>query len=128
MNRKHHLILALVIAMLAVACNGNGDAPADDAADNGAEAGTQEITVSAIDIDFEPDSVDIASGTTLVVTLNNDGNLEHDFQLDDGSGTGLLQAGESETVELGPFTESTVAYCTVAGHREAGMEFDINVN
>ena len=124
MNRIR-LALVLVLALFVVACNGN-DAPGDEAA-NG-EAGQHEITVSAIDIDFEPDSVDIPAGSTLVVTLENDGQLEHDFQLEDGSGTGILQAGESETVELGPFDESETAFCTVPGHREAGMEFDINVN
>jgi nitrite reductase (NO-forming) len=124
MKFRHLAVLAVLVLGLA-ACNGDGaeleTAPVG-------EEGTVEIDVSMIDIDFVPASASVPSGATLVVNLTNDGAIEHDFELDDGSGSGMMQPGDAQTIEIGPFTESTTAYCTVPGHREAGMEFDINVN
>lgn len=123
--KYRYLAVLTVLALGLAACNGNGDAELETAPVG--DEGTVEIDVTAIDIDFQPESVAVPSGATLVVNLTNDGAIEHDFQLDDGSGSGMIQPGDSETFEVGPFTESTTAYCTVPGHREAGMEFDINV-
>ena len=36
-------------------------------------------------------------------------------------GTAMLDPGASETITIGPFDASTEAWCTVPGHREAGM-------
>lgn len=122
------LLIALALALAGCGGNGNGD-DASEAVDGGGggDSGSTEVDVTMVDIAYEPDSASVPSGETLVVNLTNEGELEHDFELEDGSGSGLVDPGASETVEVGPFTESTVAYCTVPGHREAGMEFEINV-
>jgi nitrite reductase (NO-forming) len=125
---KHLLALVVIVAMLAAAC-GNGDSPTDEPAQPavGEENGTVEIDVVMGDIFYQPESVEIPAGTTLVVNANNEGAIEHDFELEDGQGLGMVQPGESASGELGPFDSSDVAFCTVPGHREAGMEFEINV-
>jgi nitrite reductase (NO-forming) len=121
---RRYAAMLLGLALLA-ACNGGDDAALETAPVG--EEGTVEIDVSMIDIDYVPDSVTVPAGATLVVNLTNDGAIEHDFHLDDDTASGMLGPGESLTMEVGPFTESTVAWCTVPGHREAGMEFTINV-
>jgi nitrite reductase (NO-forming) len=85
------------------------------------------IDVVMGDIFYQPTGVEVPAGSTLTVHARNEGNLEHDFETDDGQTTGILQAGEEATETFGPFTEDTTAYCTVPGHREAGMEFEITV-
>lgn len=124
-----HIIRIALIASLALlaACEGDSPGPEEEAQPATAENGSVEIDVIAGDIFYQPDGVEIPSGSTLVVNLSNEGALEHDFTTDEHAGTSVLPAGESETAEVGPFEESTVAYCTVPGHREAGMEFDITV-
>lgn len=118
---KRHAALVLALVLLA-ACSGGDDTASDaPAGDDG------EIDVSMVDIGYEPDQVTIPADTTLTVHLSNDGAIEHDFQLEDGTGSDMLAPGDSTTLEIGPFTESTVAWCTVPGHREAGMEFTIDV-
>jgi nitrite reductase (NO-forming) len=128
----HKALIPLIgaLALVLAACNGDGgDSPAPGEAAQPAtgEDDSVEIDVVAGDIFYQPEGVEIPAGTTLVVHLNNEGALEHDFTTEDGQGTSVLQAGESETAEVGPFEESTTAFCTVPGHREAGMEFEITV-
>lgn len=124
---KHHLVALLVAVALLASC-GNGDEPADETAEPAAgEDGSVEIDVLMGDIFYQPTGVEIPSGSTVVVNASNEGAIEHDFELDDGTGTGMLQPGESTSVELGPFTESTRAICTVPGHEAAGMVFEITV-
>jgi nitrite reductase (NO-forming) len=127
MNKR--LIALVATAMLALVGCGNGDSPGPG---NGVtpavgDNGTVEIDVVMGDMFYQPDGVEIPSGSTLVVNVSNEGMVEHDFELEDGEGTGLVDPGESATAELGPFTEDTIAFCTVPGHREAGMEFEITV-
>jgi nitrite reductase (NO-forming) len=126
MNKRTPISLALaaLLALVAAAC-GDDDSPA--VAPPTGDDGSVEINISMGDTFFDPDRVEIPRGSTLVVNATNDGLIEHDFELDDGEGTGMLDPGESATVEIGPFTENVTAYCTVPGHREAGMEFEIRV-
>jgi nitrite reductase (NO-forming) len=122
--------LALALALLLAACGGgDGDSPGpdDDAQPAAGEGGDVEIDVVMGDIFYQPTGVEIASGAMLTVNASNEGAAEHDFEFEDGQGTGIVAPGESATGEFGPFEESTVAFCTVPGHREAGMEFDITV-
>jgi nitrite reductase (NO-forming) len=53
--------------------------------------------------------------------------MQHDFKLRGETGTKLLDPGASQTVDLGVIDETTQAWCTVPGHKAAGMVFDINV-
>jgi nitrite reductase (NO-forming) len=127
MKKCLNAVLLLVVAFALTACGGDeagGNGDTDTADGNG----TVEVDVTMVDIAYEPDSVSVPSGSELVVNLVNEGDADHDFHLEDGSGSSMLSSGESETVQVGPFTESTTAWCTVPGHREAGMEFDIEVN
>ena len=126
--RKHLVAVLTVLAAFTAAC-GTGGAPVDEPAEPavGDDNGTVEIDVVMGDIFYQPTGAAVPAGSTVVVNANNEGAIEHDFELEDGQGLGMVQPGESTSGELGPFEESTLAYCTVPGHREAGMEFEITV-
>ena len=117
------LILALALGL--AACG--EDAPTDEAAPAPDGNGHIEVDISAIDMEFVPDEITVPSGSTVTFNLTNDGNLEHDLMFDDGSASGVLQAGESTSFDAGPFTADTVGWCDVPGHREAGMELEVIV-
>jgi nitrite reductase (NO-forming) len=53
--------------------------------------------------------------------------MEHDFKVDGKQGTKMLKPGETETVEVDGVSSSTEAWCTVPGHKEAGMVMKIEV-
>lgn len=80
------------------------------------------LELSAVDINFEPRDLTIPANTDVTIAVTNNGVLQHDFVLDEaGISTGVLNGGQSVdvTVNLPPGTYTF--YCSVPGHREAGM-------
>jgi uncharacterized cupredoxin-like copper-binding protein len=122
-----------------------GTPPADGTPDDGAEP--QAITVvSTDDFVFDPDELTLTAGQPVVITLDNSGGaIEHDFASDEMPVSDVVEdgtahegdttevhvaadGGGSATLEFTP-TEAGdyVFYCSVEGHREAGMEGTITV-
>lgn len=139
MRRSTTLLLALAATsgLLLAACGDTDDTP--DTAGPTTEAtgghddvdhdetspvadGAREIEVTASSFEFEPDEITVTAGEDVAVVLTST-DLLHDFTVD-----GLdvhVAADVDETVagglradEPGQYTY----YCTVPGHREAGME------
>jgi nitrite reductase (NO-forming) len=79
------------------------------------------------DIFLRPSAIDVAKGQKVTLHVRNTGKLEHDLRVTGKSGTRMLKPGESQTITIGPFDTSAQAWCTVAGHKDAGMLLDINV-
>jgi uncharacterized cupredoxin-like copper-binding protein len=84
--------------------------------------------VSAVDIAFEPTSFAISADTDVTITVQNNGMLQHDFIIEDTDfGTELLNGGDSAELVVNLPAGEYVYYCSVAGHREAGMEGTLTV-
>jgi uncharacterized cupredoxin-like copper-binding protein len=100
-----------------------GASPAAGAATPAAEAASgATVDVLAVDIAFEPKEFTIPANTDVTVTLTNDGALQHDFTVDElGIKSELLNGGETTTVTINAAAGSYEFYCSVTGHREAGM-------
>jgi plastocyanin len=144
--KKLAVAFALLIASLAlVACGSSSDDSSSTGAETTAES-TQESggeaegksAGSAAAVDFEAGegltyTSDTASAKAGKVTVNftNPQPLTHDVAIEDSSGktigkTELIAEGsDSAVVDLKP-GEYTF-YCTVPGHREAGMEGTLTV-
>jgi nitrite reductase (NO-forming) len=61
------------------------------------------------------------------LTVTNRGAVPHDLKLDGTEGTDMIQPGDTAQVTFGPFDANAQAWCTVPGHKQAGMVLDINV-
>lgn len=85
------------------------------------------IRVDMYEFSYDPERIEIPEGTKVKLEVVNRGRQTHDLKVGGKEGTGFLQAGESETVEVGPFEQSQPFWCTVGGHREAGMESVVEV-
>lgn len=87
-----------------------------------APSGLPEVRVIMTDFTFAPQRVEIPAGRKVELKLTNSGRLEHDITAD---GIGLhvhAMAGERIAFEAGPFEPGEYAFfCSVAGHRQAGM-------
>lgn len=85
-------------------------------------AGEADVTVTMVDIAFEPNELTIAADTDVVVALPNEGQLEHNFVIDElDIASDLVPGGGSTTVTINAPAGTYEYYCSVVGHREAGM-------
>ncbi len=115
--------LALAVPLVAVVLSSD-DEPVPAASATG-EPLLLEVELG--DLYVKPSSVEVPAGTELVVKVTNKGAMAHDLKLRGETGTALLDPGASEEVSLGVIEESTEAWCTVPGHKEAGMVLAIDV-
>lgn len=88
---------------------------------------TVRVAVSAEDMRFTPASVTVAAGDRLVVDLVNDDPAQvHDLVLGEAT-SGRLAPGERAEVDAGVVSGPTSGWCSIAGHRQMGMVFDVLV-
>jgi plastocyanin len=94
-------------------------APVEDAA---------EVRVIATEMAFIPARLDLTAGEAVNVTVTNDGQLFHDFALEEAGVHLNLDPGEQATAALIlDQPGSYEAICTVPGHAAAGMVLTITV-
>jgi cytochrome c oxidase subunit II len=84
--------------------------------------GAREIDVDATSFEFGPPEIDVRAGEDVAIVLSAD-DIEHDFVIDEldthiSAGPGETAEGGLRVDEAGRYT----FYCSVSGHREAGME------
>ena len=116
-------MLALAISIVAIVVAGGQE----DGGQAGGVGPVQTVAVELGDLYVEPDRVEVPSGTRLLVEVTNNGDQEHDLNLNGETGTDRLQPDESQTADLGVIDADTQAWCTVPGHKEAGMVLAIAV-
>lgn len=85
-------------------------------------SGLPEVRVVMTDFAFSPQRIEIPAGRKVEFKLTNSGRLEHDISAD-GIGFHIhLMSAERLAFESGPFAAGEYDFfCSVAGHREAGM-------
>jgi FtsP/CotA-like multicopper oxidase with cupredoxin domain len=101
------------------------DANSKSGSGGGAAAGATQVTLSEFAI--SPATISVSSGGQLAV--NNTGKIEHNLTIE---GTDIksaqLKANETTVVDLGDLKDGTyTVFCSVAGHKEAGMVATLNV-
>jgi uncharacterized cupredoxin-like copper-binding protein len=90
----------------------------------------QTITVSGTEFAFALTPDDVQPGV-VVFRLENDGQIGHDLKIEGPGGvdakTPVIDAGATAEVEVELQEGEYELYCTVPGHREGGMELDLEV-
>lgn len=80
------------------------------------------IEVTATSFRFDPDEIEAQVGEDLAIVLNSD-DILHDFTIDKLDAHIAAEPGETSQGGLGPDEPGRyIYYCSVPGHREAGME------
>ena len=88
----------------------------------GAIAGAREVAVEAGDLYFTPDAIRIEAGEPVNITVDNVGNVFHDFTLTSLDVMIDVPAGETATGGLTVTEPGEYAFeCTVPGHAAGGM-------
>lgn len=120
------LVLALAFGLTVLVVSGDGEG--DGQASSGAGGGpTETVAVDLGDLFVEPDRVEVPAGSRLEVEVTNTGDLEHDLKLEGEDGTERLAPGETRTADFGVIDADAEAWCTVPGHKDAGMVLAIAV-
>lgn len=102
--------------------DGHGGGHDDDEENSPVADGARQIEVTATDFAFDPGDITVEAGEDLAIVLTSE-DLLHDFTIDELDAHVAANRGETEE---GGFTANDPGrytyYCTVAGHRDAGME------
>jgi plastocyanin len=122
-------IAASVLALVLAACGGGGDT-ADGGADGALTAEGGAVTIQGLDTLKYSATEIIAQPGTLEVTLECEPAVNHDFVIEELGDEVVVECAAGETAtgttsELEPGTYTY--YCSVPGHRAAGMEGTLTV-
>ena len=85
------------------------------------------VEIEAFDLGFTPSAIEIAEPGRYEVTLTNTGAIPHDVTFADGTTTGMVNAGETATVEVNVPAGGMVFICSIPGHEQAGMAGSVTV-
>lgn len=141
MKLRFAVIMLLVLGTLVLAaCSSQGSATTPPE--------PVDVTLTTTDIAYDKNRIEVVAGRPVSLTLHNTGALEHDFSIVEMPHTGEVASTEmddemaghdmsnmpemdihvaaptdqSNTIEFTPTTPGEYEYyCTVAGHKEAGM-------
>ncbi len=132
--RMAFLVTALVLALAGCARSGMGGTPeaAQHGGGHGQAApapveGAPEVAITASSFQFEPARLTLTAGQPVNIVMTSTDTL-HDLTIDGQSFHLAAEPGQTATGGLvidepGTYT----AYCTVPGHRQAGMEATVVV-
>jgi Cu-Zn family superoxide dismutase len=105
-----------------VASEAGTPVPTDDAAASADAGAADSPTVTAHDIYFEPKEITIPAGTDVTVVIPNEGAALHNFVIDElDIHSGDIPPGESVEVVINAPAGEYEYYCSVPGHKAAGM-------
>ncbi|HEX6569433.1 MAG TPA: plastocyanin/azurin family copper-binding protein [Acidimicrobiales bacterium] len=109
------LVLLVAAALLSACGGGDDDLPAVEGPTS------PRFEVSATEMAFDPDAVAVAEGDVEVV-LHNDGSILHDLRIDGQPFIVEATAGAVATSTVTLEAGSYAFFCSLPGHRDAGME------
>ncbi|MCO5221544.1 MAG: cupredoxin domain-containing protein [Thermomicrobiales bacterium] len=96
-------------------------ADAESADDSGAAASADAVEVSMHDMYFDPTDLAIGADTPTTFHFVNEGAAVHDFTIDDLDIHVTVNPGESAEIEVNAPAGTYEFYCSVPGHKDAGM-------
>jgi uncharacterized cupredoxin-like copper-binding protein len=122
MNSTFGLTTLILASAFALACAGPSAAAQAPAASK-----PHAVSVKATDtLKFEPAVITVKSGSPVRLTLENTGVLEHDWVVDDIDGRKVALVAKPRSTAAVEFTLTSPGtyefYCSIPGHREAGMK------
>ena len=120
-------MVALIISVVGIAIASSKPNGSTASAAAGASGGVTEVDVVLADISVSPKMIQVPTGQAITLHITNTGAMEHDFKVQGTAGTGMMKPGEKVDLVIGPFTADTEVWCTVPGHKAAGMLMAVHV-
>lgn len=145
MRRTRALLVTAALSIALTACSSGNDAASDSGADAGADTGSTatapadaggemaggSVTYTATDsITWETPDQSTSAGS-VELTLQCSPSVEHELAIEGVNGDAALigcAPGESATDSIDLEAGSYTVFCSIAGHRDAGMEGTLSVS
>lgn len=125
MRKVAAVVIASAAFVLAVGCGGQKP-QATPGGQTGGQSGAA-IVVEATEFAFSPKTISTTSGSK-TFELKNKGSIEHDLKIDAlNIHTGSVPPGGTQSATGDVRPGSYEFYCTVPGHKEAGMTGTLTV-
>ncbi len=103
---------------------GNSGGASITSSTGAAETKTVDVTLGEFYV--KPAKIELAKGSTLVLNVKNVGAVDHNLQV--GSEvTPMLNPGKSSVLRVGAVNATEQGFCTIPGHKAAGMTLDVVV-
>ena len=123
-------IIGLVVLVTAVTFANSGNS--SEARSGGgttisAAAASAGVAVSLVEMRIEPSVLTVEPGSHLILHVTNNGHMQHDLRLSSGVQTPMLNPGQEAVLDAGTITKALSGWCTVPGHRQAGMTMNIRL-
>lgn len=122
MSIDHHAAARLGAALLLVSAVFLGAACGSSEDPESASSGTK---VTTTEFEFSEEVLTLTSGDTL--ELVNDGTVEHDITIEEADMMVHVAPGETASATLNIEPGDYTFYCSIPGHREAGMEGTLTI-
>ena len=115
-------VMALIVALII------GMGKSDGSGSTVATGGAKTVEVALAEFSVTPAQISVPSGTDLTVRVTNKGKIPHDLAIDGGNpNVPVLPPGQSADLHVGMVNATQQAWCTVPGHKEAGMVLSIDI-
>lgn len=118
------------LGMAAVVIGGCGGGSGDDTSTAGsteAPAG-EKITVVGKEFSYDPATLTLKAGQPFTVVLRNTGSIEHDITVDDAKFKLTVPGNNTREKALEVDKPGTYQfYCSLPGHKSAGMKGELTV-
>jgi nitrite reductase (NO-forming) len=105
-----------------------GGAPAPAAATQAPVGSPQSFKIVLKEMEVVPKAIEVPAGTPLTLQVVNQGQTPHNLALHGGPKTPDLKTGQTATLEVDTVTKSMTGECSIPGHKEAGMTFEVRVS
>jgi len=138
MRRTPFLVAALAAALLLPACGDDDEPQAGPMMDGGEHGGAhrgssdvapdaREIEVVASSFEFDPEEISVGLGEDIAIVLTST-DIVHDLTIDELDAHVSVEPGETDAGGFRADDPGTYTfYCSVEGHRAAGMEGTLTV-
>ena len=115
------VVTAFGIGVISMAAFADDDGAGSSTGATSAEAGDDSVEVELGDLFIKPETIEVASGDA-TITVTNNGATQHNFAVEGGPKTKMLDSGASADLALEGLEPGTyTVICEVPGHADGGM-------
>ncbi len=131
-SARMHRVLAAAVAVVLMAGAGGALAAGQRHSDDPPAVATQSGRTQTVDVVLDnmritPSVVRVRKGTHLILHVTDTDRMRHDLYIKGGPKTPLLRHGQSARLDVGTVRHDLDGWCTVPGHKAAGMTMSVKV-